>query len=71
MALHPQQSWLPLAGERVEIRLGKDAVDAGTVDAVTPDDGLLWLAPDGLKNRRIIDRAQGFHVWINYKWESP
>lgn len=64
MSLQPCGSWLPLRGQRVEIRQSGRVVDAGTVDAVTRDDDVLWLGPDGVnKHRRIIERDPQREVW--------
>ncbi|MGJ3190145.1 hypothetical protein [Paenarthrobacter sp. FR1] len=42
----------------------------GIVDAVTIDDEILWLASDGVNQRRLISKADGFEVWMTYKWET-
>lgn len=64
MSLQPCNSWLPLRGRWVEIHQSGSVVDAGTVDAVTRDEDVLWLGPDGLnKHRRIIERDPDREVW--------
>jgi hypothetical protein len=68
--LHLQHDWLPVIGELVEIRHGGHAVRTGTVDGVTPDGSILWLAAYGAEPRSMLERSQGFSVWIEYKWES-
>ncbi|WP_230116554.1 hypothetical protein [Arthrobacter sp. Bi83] len=70
MTYHKQDDWLPLVGEAVQIRQYGQFVGAGVVDAVTDDDGILWLAADGVNQRRLITRADGFEVWMTYKWET-
>jgi hypothetical protein len=68
--LHLQHDWLPVVGELVEIRHGHQPVRTGTVDGVTADGGILWLAADGAESRSMFERSQGFTVWIEYKWET-
>lgn len=70
MTLRPQKIWLALVGERVQVRLGAEVVDADIVDAVTPDDALLWLAQEGVRARRIVERGSGYSMWATCKWES-
>ncbi|MCI0142115.1 hypothetical protein KNN17_11045 [Arthrobacter bambusae] len=70
MTLHKQDDWLPLVGEMVQIRISGRFVRTGVVDAVTIDDGILWLAADGVNQRRLISKADGYEVWMTYKWEA-
>lgn len=70
MTYHKQDDWLPLVGEAVQIRQYGQFVRTGIVDAVTGDDGILWLAADGVNQRRLISRADGFEVWMTYEWET-
>ncbi len=71
MTYHKQDDWLPLTGETVQIRINGRAVRTGLVDAVTTDNQILWLASDGVHQRRMISKADGYEVWMTYKWESP
>jgi hypothetical protein len=50
----PVQDWSELANQYVEIRERSKIIDAGRVDAVTPDGAVLWLAFDGAASRRIV-----------------
>lgn len=70
MSLHLQPDWLPLVGEFVEIRLAGQPIRTGTVDAVTTDNSILWLAADGGYLRAMVERTEGCEVWIRYKWEK-
>lgn len=67
---HLQYDWLPVVGEMVEIRREGEAVRTGVVDGVTPDGRILWISGDGAEQRAMFEHAQGFTVWIEYKWES-
>lgn len=70
MAFHFQHVWYPLVGQQVVVRLRGNVVRYGTVDAVTEDDQMLWLASAGTCPRQLFERSEGFEVWIDYKWES-
>jgi hypothetical protein len=70
LSLHIQPDWLPILGEFVEIRLHGVAVCAGVVDAVTNDNEILWLSAYGPRSRTMMERADGYTVWIEYKWET-
>ncbi|MFF1832366.1 hypothetical protein [Paenarthrobacter sp. NPDC058040] len=71
MSFHIQHDWLPLVGEVVEVRLHNEFVRYGVVDAVTNDNSILWLAVDGVNTRTMVERAEGYEIWIDYKWERP
>jgi hypothetical protein len=68
--LHLQCDWHPVVGELVEIRRDNQVVRTGAVEAVTSDDGILWIAAEGAERRTLYERAQGYSVWIKYKWEN-
>lgn len=70
MTYHKQDDWLPLIGETVQIRQYGRFIRTGTVDAVTGDAKILWLAADGVNQRRLISKADGFEVWMTYRWEA-
>ncbi|MCZ9884703.1 hypothetical protein [Arthrobacter sp. B2a2-09] len=71
MSFHIQPDWLPLVGEVVEVRLHNEVVRHGIVDAVTNDNSILWLAVDGVNPRTMVQRWDGYEIWIDYKWEKP
>lgn len=70
VAFHFQYEWYPLVGQQVVVRLHGNVVRYGTVDAVTEDDEVLWLASEGTAPRQLFERSEGFEVWIDYKWET-
>ncbi|AOY71059.1 hypothetical protein IG195_15870 [Arthrobacter sp. TES] len=70
MAFHLQPKWQPLIGQLVIVKLQDEEIRRGVVDAVTDDDQILWLDTDGAEPRRLFHRAEGFKVWIDYKWET-
>ncbi|MDQ0213204.1 hypothetical protein BMF89_09810 [Arthrobacter sp. SRS-W-1-2016] len=67
---HLEHDWRAVAGEIVEVRHGEKTVRIGFVDAVTPDGGILWIEGHGAEPRTMFERTEGFHVWIEYKWEA-
>ena len=70
MAFHLQPKWQALIGQMVIVKLLDEEIRRGVVDAVTDDDQILWLDSDGTEPRRLFHRADGFQVWIDYKWET-
>ncbi len=71
MTYHRQDDWFPpLGGESVQIRIHGRFVRTGIVDSVTVDDEILWLASDGVNQRQLISKSDGYEVWMTYKWES-
>ena len=68
--LYLQYDWYQVVGEHVQIRLGDRVVRSGIVEAVTADDDILWIAANGAERRALYERAQGYSIWIEYKWET-
>jgi hypothetical protein len=61
--LHLQPHWQDMLGLYVEIRLQGRTVRVGTVDAVMPDDSILWISAEGPYSRQMVARADGFEVF--------
>lgn len=57
--------WYHLIGATVEIRLQGKLARAGRVDHATKDSNILWLAQEGNKPRKMIDKAQGYEAWAD------
>jgi hypothetical protein len=57
--------WRRLAGAKVEIHRHGQLVRAGLVDAVMPDDSMLWLAADHNGNRALFASAEGYEAWAD------
>ncbi|BCW44693.1 hypothetical protein [Arthrobacter sp. StoSoilB5] len=66
MALHLHQHWQSLVGRHVLIVRNGAVVRSGTVDDVTVDDEALWLARDGAEPRRLIEKIDGYEVWMEH-----
>jgi hypothetical protein len=54
-SMRKQQTWLPQAGEQVELRRQGRLVRRGTIDAVMHDYSGFWLAADGIDPRVYVD----------------
>jgi hypothetical protein len=71
MGLHLQSDWHRTLGQHVEIRRYGNTVREGTVDAVMPDDSILWISASGIHPRQMVQRADGFEVYARYQWDAP
>lgn len=63
--LHRYDEWMRLQGTYVEVRLNGQVVRVGTVDAATSDSTMIWLSQDGVDKRILIDKVEGYNVWID------
>lgn len=66
MDLQLQPNWQRTLGQRVEIWKGGKLVREGTVEAVMPDNSLLWISADGNSPRQIISRHDGYQVFTHF-----
>ncbi|MDQ0618346.1 hypothetical protein [Arthrobacter globiformis] len=71
MDLHLQPDWQRALGQRVEVWRGGKLVRKGTVEAVMPDDSLLWISAEGISPRRMISRQDGYQVFTHFLPPSP
>lgn len=62
---YPFDEWDRLVGATVEVRLNGNRVRTGLVDAATPDGSIIWLSQDGPLDRVLIEKAQGYEMWIS------
>lgn len=53
-----------LRGREVEILLYGRIIDRGVVDCLTADGSVLWLKPDALNHRRLIQRSPGLYIRV-------
>lgn len=67
--LHLQPHWQHALGQHVEIRLDGITIRSGVVEAVMPDDSILWISADGLNGREMVERADGKEVYARYSWD--
>ncbi len=66
MDLHLQPDWQRAVGQRVEIWKDGKFVRKGTVEAVMPDDSLLWVSAEGNSSRRMLLRSDGYQVFTHF-----
>lgn len=59
--IDPQQ----LRGVEVEIEMYGRIIDRGVVDCFTADGSVLWLKPDVVNHRRLIQRTPGMYIWVS------
>jgi hypothetical protein len=55
--------WHLLVGAEVEVIQRGRIVRSGIVDDATADGTVAWVAQDGVEQRRLIDKADGYELW--------
>ena len=64
-------NWSNLVGKEVQILYGGKLIRAGRVAATSPDGTMLWLARDGILDRKLIQRTYGFELgWPDQWWKN-
>lgn len=66
MDLHLQPDWQRALGQQVEVWRAGKLVRKGVVEAVMPDDSLLWISAEGNAQRQIISRQDGYQVFTHF-----
>jgi hypothetical protein len=73
-SMHRTDQWQSLVGEIVEVRLDGGLHRRGLIDQAMLDGSGLWLAPQALFQRELIDAASGFEVWTSLyprsRWDN-
>jgi hypothetical protein len=69
--LQLQPNWQRTLGQRVEIWWGGKLFRKGTVEAVMPDNSLLWISAEGNASRRMISRHDGYRVYTHFLPPRP
>lgn len=59
------EDWFRLPTATVEIRRHGTYVRTARVEEATPDSRMLWLSPEGVEPRILIDKLDGYEVWID------
>lgn len=64
--MHPHQcdNWAILVGARVEIRLHRQHVRDGVVEAAAIDSSSLWLAVEGGDGPTMYTAEDGYEAWV-------
>lgn len=71
MDLHPQPDWQRAVGQYAEIRRYGKTIRTGIVEAVMPDNSILWISAAGAYLREMIQRGDGVEVYLRYPWDPP
>jgi hypothetical protein len=71
VSLHLQSDWQRVLGQYVEIRRHGKTIRTGKVEAVMPDNSILWIAADGGYSRELVERADGSLVYARFAWDHP
>lgn len=66
--LHLQKDWQRTLGQYVEIRIKGETVRRGLVDAVMPDNSILWISAEGAYQRTMVQKTDGHQVFCGYSW---
>ncbi|MBU8868560.1 MULTISPECIES: hypothetical protein [Paenarthrobacter] len=66
MDLHLQPDWHRALGQRVEIWRDGEFFRNGTVEAVMPDQSILWISAEGATSRQMIFRKEGCQVFAHF-----
>lgn len=56
--------WQFLVGCEVDVRRGRRLLRTGAIDAATDDGNIVWLSRQGVHERRLLTRADGYDLWI-------
>ncbi|WP_083266736.1 hypothetical protein [Arthrobacter sp. U41] len=60
----PADEWVLLEGLSVDIHENGKLIDHGRVEAVTEDGCILWLAQEGIRPRRLVEKLPGTELRI-------
>lgn len=58
------EDWQFLVGCEVDVRRGRRLLRTGAIDAATDDGNIVWLSRQGVHERRLLTRADGYDLWI-------
>ncbi|MGX1163604.1 hypothetical protein FBY31_4594 [Arthrobacter sp. SLBN-100] len=71
MDLHLQPDWQRALGQWVEIWKDGKFVRKGTVEAVMPDESVLWISAEGASSRQMLLRCDKYQVFAHFVPERP
>ncbi|WP_320536125.1 hypothetical protein [Pseudarthrobacter sp. IC2-21] len=58
------EDWQFLVGCEVDVCMGRQLLRTGVIDAATVDGGIVWISRQGVQERRLLTRADGYDLWI-------
>ncbi|WP_091464936.1 hypothetical protein [Paenarthrobacter nitroguajacolicus] len=56
--------WHRIVSYTVQIRRAGAVIRVGRVEAATSDARMIWLASEGVDTRVLIEKAEGYEVWL-------
>lgn len=59
-----EEEWQFLAGFEVDVRLGRRLMRTAVVDSATADGRIAWLCRQGVQERTLILKAEGYGLWV-------
>ncbi|MET3165404.1 UNVERIFIED_ORG: hypothetical protein ABIB19_003838 [Arthrobacter sp. UYEF10] len=66
MDLHLQPDWQRTLGQHIQIWIRGEYIRKGIVDAVMPDNSLIWISGDGPFQRQIFARDEGYQIFAHF-----
>ena len=60
----PTDDWTLFEGRSVDVYENGELIDRGRIDAVTNDGRFLWLAQEGIRLRRLVEKLPGTELMI-------
>lgn len=65
-----EHDWLSTSGKHVDVLLHGQREASGKVYDVTADGQILWLEPEGVFTRWLVDKAEGYTVRLSCQRQS-
>lgn len=59
-----EEEWQFLPGFEVDVRLGRRLMRTAVVDSATADGSIAWLSRQGVQERTLILKAEGYGLWV-------
>ena len=70
MDLHLQPDWHRALGQHVEVWKDGRYIRKGIIEAVMPDESILWISADAVTSREMLLRCDGYQVFAHFRAES-
>lgn len=58
------EDWQFLVGCEVDVRRGRRLLRTGVIDAATDDGSIVWLSRQGVQERGLLTKSEGYDLWI-------
>lgn len=67
MGIYRVEDWCRLTSTVVDVHRNGHFIRSGRVEVVSADSRMLWLSPDGVESRVLIDKFDGYEIWLKSK----